>query len=757
MVDPRLVQIALEHTDGGAFENFFKHFFCSYFGPCFAPLGGIHDGGADAVLDDDGVVEGRRPYSFFQATRQEDHRAKIRATVKRLREVGREVRQLTYATSRIVSKVDIEQDKLGEELDIFLIIRDREWFAHQINRNEGTQAAFTAYLRPLITYLLRPGTADLLPPTQNFSSRTLAIFLRQEVEKRSSRSSLIESVTDTLILWSLEGTDPDQGKFKTRDEILQSIEEVLPSARKFVRGVLDHRLKVLNKKANPTGREINFHKDVNGFCLPFETRQLVADENMEDEALRIEVLSIFEDRIEEILEDEGLSIENTQPSQIAKIAYDAVCNTYEHRGIELAAIWEGKEADNLPTVVADEVSNNIAAAGITGSDATAVRLVAIGIIRKAFYSSEEAERLLFGKLNKTYSLMFTLRIEPRVVEYFQSMKGDFELFIGSDIFIRAMSEKYLEKKDQTTGNLLEMLQQAGAKLILTRPVVEEVASHLAATDFEFQNHIMRQEPYLSMEMIREVPKILLRAYLYARKQPVDAQSRPAGWRSYIEGFCTYENLHSSKGQEDILQYLIRKYDMEFVDTPELVSLVDQEELEELTEKILPTKVKTRIEEDKSRMLAFNDALMVLSVYARRKENKEQYKAGPFGFKSWWLTHEHLVQKCAVEVLQRNDGIRFIMRPEFILNFIALAPAMDEVRRSFSLIFPTMLGLRLSNRINDAQFHGWMRKLSEGVEQDDARAEAVVADFSNKLKSDQLKRYEVSLEDDPFYGDPVSEL
>lgn len=757
MVDPRLVQIALEHVDGHAFENFFKHYFCSYFGPCFAPQGGVHDGGADAVLDDDGVVEGRRTYSFYQATRQEHHRDKIRSTVERLRKVGRDVSHLTYVTSRVVPKKDLEEQTLGEELDIYLVIRDRDWLTHHVNHNDGTQAAFEAYLRPFVTYIDNPGAAELLPPTTNLSIRALAVFLRQEVEKRTSKSNLIESVTDTLIIWALEGTDPDQGKFKSRDEILRSIEEVLPTAEHFVRGVLDNRLNILRKKSNPSGREINFHKDINGYCLPYKTRSLISEENLEDEALRLSVLDIFESRVDDLLSESGMTLENVEHSQIAQFAYEAICRTYEYRGIELAAIWQGKDVDTVPVVIAEEVSKAIAANKITGSDATAIRLVATGIVRKAFYSSEEAERILFGKLNKTYSLMFTLKVEPRIVEYFQSMKGDFELFVGSDIIIRALSEIYLEKKDRMTENLLEMMVRAKAKLILTRPVVEEVASHIAATDFEFRNHIMEQEPYLSIELVREIPKILLRAYLYARKTPVNKDMKPAGWRSYIENFCTYDQLHYRKGSEEILQFLIRKYSMEFIDTPDLEDLVDSEELDELTNNILPTKRKIGIDEEKSKLLARNDALMVLSVYARRRQNREQYSAGSFGFKSWWLTHEAQVQKCSVEILRRNGGNRFIIRPEFLLNFIALSPSMEQVRKSFDLIFPSMLGLRLSNRINDAQFHIWMKKLGEELQKDEARAEAVVAEFSNQLKGDQLKRYEVSLKDDPYYGDPVGEL
>ena len=82
-----------------------------------------------------------------------------------------------------------------------------------------------------------------------------------------------------------------------------------------------------------------------------------------------------------------------------------------------------------------------------------------------------------------------------------------------------------------------------------------------------------------------------------------------------------------------------------------------------------------------------------------------------------------------------------MRPEFILNFIALSPDSEEVRRSYETIFPTLLGVRLSNRMREDIFHDVMEKVKEAWEVDEARARAKVEDMSNRLKGDRFKRYE----------------
>ena len=66
------------------------------------PLGGVRDGGADAR---DGTVfeDGTRSETYYQASVEVDTEGKIRRTVARLRQFGRDPRHLIYLTSRSVS------------------------------------------------------------------------------------------------------------------------------------------------------------------------------------------------------------------------------------------------------------------------------------------------------------------------------------------------------------------------------------------------------------------------------------------------------------------------------------------------------------------------------------------------------------------------------------------------------------------------------------------------------------------------------
>jgi hypothetical protein len=86
----------------------------------------------------------------------------------------------------------------------------------------------------------------------------------------------------------------------------------------------------------------------------------------------------------------------------------------------------------------------------------------------------------------------------------------------------------------------------------------------------------------------------------------------------------------------------------------------------------------------------------------------------------------------------------MMRPEFVLNFIALAPSLDAVRRSFNTIFPSLLGVKLSNRLRSDVFQTVIGKIREASGLGEARARALASELSDKLKGDHFKRYEIQL-------------
>ena len=191
-----------------------------------------------------------------------------------------------------------------------------------------------------------------------------------------------------------------------------------------------------------------------------------------------------------------------------------------------------------------------------------------------------------------------------------------------------------------TVNMLQILRDAGSELVLTAFVLNEVVSHLRATDYEFIIYFRETEICVTNEIARHANKMLIRTYFYAKNSPVDGEHIPRGWRSFIGQLCDYTNLHKPHGFR-IKMYLAEKFGMMFESGVDLARLCDEDEVQELAAKLLPLK--------KEEILALNDARQVLAVYGKRRALNEHAKANPYGYRTWWLTHESRIR--------RHTGVR----------------------------------------------------------------------------------------------------
>jgi hypothetical protein len=156
-IHPDLAEHVLKRVKGGLFEEFSQEFLAALIGPSYVPLGGVRDGGADGLVRDRIFEDAGDVRSFMQAsTQEEDVERKIRATVKRLHDFGRDPRSLWYITSRDIKHVDRLDSALTTELDVAIRILDARYIATHINDSAQTIASFEHYLRPVTEYTAAP-------------------------------------------------------------------------------------------------------------------------------------------------------------------------------------------------------------------------------------------------------------------------------------------------------------------------------------------------------------------------------------------------------------------------------------------------------------------------------------------------------------------------------------------------------------------------------------------------------------------------
>lgn len=734
-VHPDLVAHALKRVKGGAFEDFAQDILAALIGPKFVPMGGTGDGGADGFIGDRIFEDGADAQSFMQASVQaENVTTKIKATVERLRAFRRDPKHLRYVTSHAIPALDRIENDLTGELNVSIRILDGKYLATHINDSSQTIAAFENHLRPVTEYLRVVGSAPVIAKSKHVESPAVYVFLRQEVERRSGNTSLVDAVTDALILWSLDGTDPDTGKLMTKTEISDKICSTVPFAKDFINTRLNDRLAHLSAKARDSGR-VRWHRQEDRYALPHKTREEIAVENAEDDNLRLAVLDSLQERITAI---GSADLKEGEMEFAGEIALRALQLLFEQEGLELASYIARNEAttqNNLETVQ-DAVRTAIEESGLKPARIPIVGDNVLGALRGVFYASSEQERLYLGKLSRTYSLLFTLKTEPRLISYFQEMAGDFHLYVGTDILVRALSERYLEPKDQMTRNVLRMAAEAGATLVLAEPVLEEVIGHMRASDKEYEVNFA---PLGDIEFrIAETmsPKILVRTYYHALANPDPDAPRLKSWAHFVSQFVDHSQLRTKSGQHQLKGYLTNEFNMVFESNDDLEEIVDHDELVSLASSL------TAVKDDRegSRFRARADALMVLAVYGKRKQLGEHKKSTEFGMRTWWMTSETRILSRTGKLVADHGGNRFMMRPEYLLNFLALAPSAADVRTTYANIFPTVLGVKLSRRLDEAVFHDLMAKVLESEEIDPGRRKSQIADNADRLKSDFYKEY-----------------
>lgn len=737
-VPPSSIPIALEKCDTSAFEKYSQAVLAAAIGHTFKPLGGNKDGGADGFIDADVREDAQKATTFFQASKEIDVEGKIRRTINRLREFGREVRTLHYASSREVKYIDKIQSDLSDEFDVNIRIYDVSYFEQRANLSDDVKAAFFQYLQPSLAFL-----EEALAPSYPSSpvlkdARVVSAFLGQEVERRLGTTRTLESVCDALILWALEGTDPAANKLMSLEEIIGKVENVIPTAKKFFRGEVENRLKALTTKQNGA-RIVNIYAKGGRYCLPYESRQILQNHTIEDESLKSSVTSSFEARISEASENQlGTNIVDTLTSVLHRVleivfekqGFDAA----RHFLVDETCPQDALEARPIIEIADDEMQ----AAGLKPSKHPEYSTIVRRVLRGIFYAGTEQERTYCARLARTYVLLFTVRNTPEIIHYFNSMSKHMHLYVGSDLLVRAMSEFYLRAEDQMTVNALKLIKQAGSRLILSEAMLEEVHSHLYATQLEYENHYREVDFLVDDLLASQASKILIRAYYYAKLDET-LSPRPKTWAQFINNFVSPGKMMGALSpgtMKELRETLCNRFGMEFEGREENSDLINAREAQKLANKIHEMRKFSKREE-----LAENDAHMILRIEAIRKK-KEKRTGNPFGYSTWYLTQDSVSNIAAGLCFPQRRGFKYVMRPEFLINYIAYNPTDQSVRESLKTIFPSVLGLRLGARLDGQTLHKVMENIRRAYEVDPARATSIVAEHADALKADRMRDFSI---------------
>ena len=263
--DPNACEFALSKIDDGfIFEQFANQFLSSVLGYKFIPVGGLKDRGIDG-LEHLFHRDGYERY-IYQLSIEKNCEGKLKKTLDTLKKNKIKFTSLYYVTNQIFPNKDLAIDSLFEEYKKPLIIYDLKWFSSHINDSQATLNVYHTFVTSYLHEFSQPGKSYVIGDL--VSDPRLFVFLRQQWDANHKKLKLDEILADTLILYSLEGTDPEKEKFKSTEEIKKDVTKQIRFDPQLLSKTVDKRLNKLSKKP----RKIIYHTTAKAYCLPYETR-----------------------------------------------------------------------------------------------------------------------------------------------------------------------------------------------------------------------------------------------------------------------------------------------------------------------------------------------------------------------------------------------------------------------------------------------------------------------------------------------------
>jgi hypothetical protein len=717
-IDLRAFEFALNKIDDGfIFERFVQEYLSVVLGHTFSSVGGIHDRGIDGL--EHIFAQGKNTRNIYQASIEKSPKYKIDRTLEKLIENDIIFDSLVYVTNVKVENQDQLIDDFVAKYHKSLRIYDVAWLSNRVNSSIATINLYHSFVSNYLHEFEKPGKSFEIGDLIN--DPRLYVFLRQQWEEKRRDLSLDSILADTLILYCLEGTDPDKGKFKSLEEIKTGIEQLIHFDPKQLYPKIDERLLALARKP----RQIRYHPKDGGYCLPYETRVRIQERNLLDTAIYEEFIDESKKTLQGHLKDENIKTQDC----IALIE-DVIRKLYYQQGLEFSDFMlKGEGLDAIEKSLSDIVASVVDDANVMMVNKVKVKAALMLAIRDIVYSGTDVQRTFLRKLSNTYMMLFLLQCDPKLSTYFTALSSKLEVYVCTSIIIPALSEYYLDPVNRRHWNLLKGAYAAGVSLVVNEDIIAEIVAHFASIKQVYELEYRDSEDvYMDELQMLYIDQIMIRAYFYAR-----LGGKVNNFDDFLDSFV---NPDLSGAEESLIEWLKEEFGIIYRSNKTLGIKIDKSEEDSLLEKLIPHKNHVKAK-------ARNDVRIILTIYGLRELNAETASAGVWGYKTWWLSKDTTTYKVVNELFHDKYKVSCYMRPDFLYNFIALAPTKEEVNTVYQELFPSLIGANISFHLPPDLVEYVHKRISEHKKKSPARIKAILRELSEKLKYDpsyQTRRF-----------------
>lgn len=698
-------------NDGFLFEKFAQDLLCQILGVEFIPLGGVHDRAMDGLEHSSKLKDEER--TIYQISIEQNPKQKLIRTLTALKDNNIECSRLFYVTNKTVEQQDILEEELYKLFKVVVRCRDAAWLRGNINKNEGTTRTYLTFLESHHHEFGESGKTQIVADFT--SDPRIFVFLRQQWEEYGSRIRLDDLLTDSLILYSLEGTDPDKKIFFNRDEILNKFTGLVSYSPKLLEARLDSRLTALSTKP----RRINFHGEGKHYCLPYSTRLELEERNIEDTALYESFVKYAKERLKQ-----HLSTQKVQIKDVIVLLEGTFNAIFKQQGLEFADfVIKAENRDAIEKSLADIISEVVDYSAVVPENRIKVKAALLGTIREIIYKGSDDEREYLRRLAHSYVMLFLLQCDPKICAYFSTMASKLKVFVCTSLLVPALSEFPLPPPHRRHWNLLVNANKAGVHLCINKATLQELVGHIQVAKKLYEEEYRGMESVFSDEVTaRYVKEIILRSYFYSL-----GSGKTWTIEQFLDNFVT-PNATSEEMENELIEWLRHNFGITYVEDAVLGVHINTKDYDTLTKELEQHKGSKR--------QAMADARTILTIYGLREKNNENGSSGIFGFRTWWLSKDTNTHRAVEKCFPKRYTTSCYIRPDFLLNYVSLAPSHDEANRVFDRMFPTLMGVTLSHHIPNEVSGIVHEAIQQHKTKDAGRVKAVLRTLSDQLKTDQ---------------------
>ena len=231
--------------------------------------------------------------------------------------------------------------------------------------------------------------------------------------------------------------------------------------------------------------------------------------------------------------------------------------------------------------------------------------------------------------------------------------------------------------------------------------------------------------YLNDEMETfYIDQILIRAYFYAK-----SRDRVQSFEDFLDNFISPD---FKTAKNDIIEFLKNEFGIQYRSNKSVGVEIDENETQILTSELENEKG------DKPKN-AEKDVELILTIYGQREKNNETNSTSIFGYKTWWLSKDSLTYKSITKKLSSKYPVSCYIRPDFLYNYISLAPSKSDVDDLYKELFPAMLGVNLSYHLPKEITDYVTKVLRDHSDKNDKRVKSIIRRLTEDLKANPTIR------------------